>query len=135
MQVGQRQLAYAILRLTLGFVFLVYAVEKLMTGPLQFSESLQKDFSKVWLPPAGVYIFGLVLPFLELVIGLLLILGLFTKFALILAGGLLVVLTIGLATLGNPGGVAHNLIFSIIIFLLLYHAEENGLCLDRIERK
>lgn len=135
MNVDQKAVGYAILRTTLGFVFIFYGLEKSRSGASQFANVLQKDFSGTWLPPAFIHAFGLTLPFFELGIGLLLFLGLFTKLALILAGLLLAVLTAGLAVLGNSGGVAHNLIFSMIVFWLLVHAEQNELSLDRLRSK
>lgn len=131
MSFNHRSVAYALLRIAVGFVFLFYGIEKLRSGILPFAQGLEKDFAKTWLPSATVYFFGLVLPFLEVIIGTLLILGLFTRLAAVFGGIVLTVLTTGLVIAGNSGGVAHNLIYSIIFFLLLYHADENGFCLDR----
>jgi len=131
MSFNHRSVAYALLRIAVGFAFLFYGIEKLLGGILPFAQGLEKDFTKTWLPSTTVYLFGLVLPFLEVIIGSLLILGLFTRLAAVFGGIVVIVLTTGLIISGNSGGVAHNLIYSVIFFLLLYHADENSLCLDR----
>lgn len=131
MRFHHRSVAYALLRIAVGFVFLFYGIEKLRSGILPFAQGLEKDFSKTWLPSPTVFLFGLVLPFLEVIIGSLLILGLFTLLAATFGTLLLTVLTTGLIISGNSAGVAHNLIYSIIFFLLLYYADDNGFCLDR----
>ena len=114
-----------------GICFFVLRHRKTAQRDFAVCSGLEKDFAKTWLPSATVYFFGLVLPFLEVIIGTLLILGLFTRLAAVFGGIVLTVLTTGLVIAGNSGGVAHNLIYSIIFFLLLYHADENGFCLDR----
>ena len=129
-----RTIAHALLRLTLGFVFLFYGVGKLQTGLVSFGQGLEKDFATTWLPARAVYVFGLLLPFLEVMVGVLLVLGFLRLFTLTFAGGLIVILTSGLAISGNPGGVAHNMIYALLIFLLLRHFEDDEICLDRVRR-
>src|SRR5579859_7335951 len=91
-----RWLAYAILRVTLGGVFLFYGVGKFVVGLAATAQWFQDGFAKTWLPPASVYAFSLALPFFEVTIGVLLILGLFTRYAAAVAGLLIMALTIGL---------------------------------------
>jgi uncharacterized membrane protein YphA (DoxX/SURF4 family) len=128
--IDHRVLGYAVLRATVGAVFLLWGVGKLQAGPFVFAQGLQDDFARTWLPPFLVYHFGLALPFLEVAVGSLLILGLVTLFALAGAGLLVLALTAGLVVAGNAGGVAHNLAYTIALYLLLRHHEENGYSLD-----
>jgi len=121
--------------MTLGFVFLLYGLGKFLGGIFAFAEGMQKDFSSTWLPARMVYVLGLTLPFLELLFGALLILGLLRTLAISCGGVLIIILTAGLAISGNPGGVAHNLIYSLVVFFLLSHIEDDRLSLDRLRRQ
>ena len=132
--INPRSAAYLSMRLTLGFVFLFYGVGKLQTGMTSFGQGLEKDFASTWLPTRAVYVFGVLLPFLEVMVGVLLVLGFLRFFTLAFAGSLVVILTSGLAISGNPGGVAHNLIYALLIFLLLRHFDDDEICLDRVRR-
>lgn len=134
MKLTNRQLAYALLRAAIGFTFFFYGFGKVHGGVGQFVQGLEKDFSATFLPGFSIRLFGYALPFLELTVGALLLLGLFTKYAAALGGLLIIVLTAGLAITSQAGTVAHNLIYAIVLFLLIYHVDENGLCLDRAGR-
>jgi thiosulfate dehydrogenase (quinone) large subunit len=79
--------------------------------------------------------FSYILPFAEVLIGLLLVLGLFTVLALLLAGLLMIVLTSGTVVLGAADTVAHNVMFGLEIFVLLWAAEINHYAVDRLRRK
>ena len=82
------QLAYAILRLTLGVNILLRGLPRRPHLGL-FANGLVQAFAKTPLPPQVVRPFVLVLPLAETVVGLLLKLGLWTRFALV-GGGLLI---------------------------------------------
>ena len=84
---SDKALAYGTLRLSLGIGELMHGLVRL---PIlaTFAAEMAKGFEGAILPGGFVYAFGLVLPFLEALIGISLILGLLTKWAL-LAGSLL----------------------------------------------
>ena len=129
-----REVAYALLRLTLGTVFLTTGTAKFMMGIGTFAAGLQQQFAGK-LPTALVVPFGYALPFLEVTVGTLLILGLFNQFGLTLAGLLIIALTLGKVIEGDPATVAHNLSYAIIIFVLLWLADYNRFSVDRLRRK
>jgi thiosulfate dehydrogenase [quinone] large subunit len=130
-----RRCGYALLRATLGVVFFLYGVGKFLGGPAQFAAGLEKSFSQSFLPGSLVYAFGLVLPYLEVLTGLLLVFGIFTWLGAILAGLLLLPLTAGATIGGQSATVSGNLVFAVCVFLLLHHHEENALALDTLMRK
>jgi uncharacterized membrane protein YphA (DoxX/SURF4 family) len=125
-----RWLAYAILRLTLGCVFLFYGVGKFVVGVAVTAHGFQEAFAKTWVPPASVYVFSVALPFFEVTAGALLILGLFTRFAAAVAGLLIMALTTGLTIKGNSQDVAMNMGYAVALFILLHRVEDNGLSVD-----
>jgi thiosulfate dehydrogenase [quinone] large subunit len=126
--------AHALLRLTVGLMFLVYGISKLRGGLFAFSHAMVTSFEGI-LPLALVKPFVTVLPFAEITIGALLILGLFTRGALIAAGLLMAALTVGVTIRPDPPTVAHNVQYGVAIFLLLWSADRNGWSLDRLRAR
>lgn len=126
---NSREIAYALTRITYGLIFLFYGLGKFMMGLLNFVGGMNQQFSGK-LPAFMVMPFAYVLPFGELISGVLILLGLYTRLGLTLSGLLLVGLTFGLVILGNAEGVAHNLIYVLVNFVLLWFADLNRLSLD-----
>lgn len=126
--------AYALLRVTFGVVFLFYGIGKFMRGLGTFSGGMQQRFAGK-LPMALVVPFGYSLPFIEVLIGVLLVLGLFNSITLVLAGLLLMALTFGMVILGDTPTVANNLLYVLINFVLLYLAAQNTYSVDRMMPK
>jgi uncharacterized membrane protein YphA (DoxX/SURF4 family) len=87
-----REAAYALLRVTLGLVFLTTGIVKFVSGIGNFAAALQQQFAGK-LPMVIVTPFAYGLPFVEVTVGALLILGLFNVSALVIAGLLLMALT------------------------------------------
>jgi thiosulfate dehydrogenase [quinone] large subunit len=125
-----RSLAYAILRVTMGAIFLFYGISKFLTGFVTVAHGMQASFAKTWLPSQAIFLFTLVLPFGEVAAGSLLILGWFTRYAAALAALLILVLTVGLTVAGNSDGVAQNLAYAIGLFILQFLAEHDKVSID-----
>lgn len=132
MLIQHKNLAYVLMRLSLGLIFLFYGLGKLSMGSGIFAANLVKQFAQTPLPAPMVGLFGRILPFIEVTLGLLITLGLFTRIGLSLAAILLMALTVGLIFLQQPAGVAQNLIFSLAVFFLIFFSEHNALALERL---
>jgi thiosulfate dehydrogenase [quinone] large subunit len=130
---NHREAAYALLRVTLGVVFLFSGVGKFMGGVGNFAAGMEKQFAGK-LPSALVLPFAYALPFMEVAFGALIVLGLFSAVALVLSGLLLVALTFGTVMLSDFPTVAHNTQYALVNFVLLYFAEYNGYSLDQLRR-
>ena len=128
---NHRVIAYALIRITYGVIYLFYGIGKLMVGLSDFVGGMNQQFSGK-LPAFMVMPFAYVLPFGEVVSGALILLGLFTRVGLILSGLLLIGLTFGLVMLGQADKVAHNLIYVLANFVLLWFSDLNQLSLDRL---
>lgn len=126
---NSREIAYVLTRVTYGLIFLFYGIGKFMAGLSNFVGGMNQQFSGK-LPAFMVMPFAYVLPFGELISGALITLGLYTRVGLALSGLLLVGLTFGLVMLGRADGVAHNLIYVLVNFVLLWFADLNRLSLD-----
>src|SRR5207245_11150863 len=114
-----REIAYALLRLTLGIVFLFAGIGKFVGGLGNFVGTMNQHFAGK-LPAAMVMPFAYVLPFGEVTAGALILLGLFTRVGLTLSGLFLVGLTFGTVMLGDAPTVAHNLQYALVNFVLLW---------------
>src|SRR6266545_4635006 len=97
---NHRELAYSLLRATLGVIFLFAGIGKFMGGLGNFAGGMNQQFSGK-LPAALVLPFAYVLPLAEVTLGLLILLGLFTTLALALSGLLFIALTFGTVMLGD----------------------------------
>jgi thiosulfate dehydrogenase (quinone) large subunit len=132
---GNVTIAYLLLRLTLGVVFLFYGIGKLRMGLGVFNQRLVDRFEASLLSAWSVSAFAWVLPFVEVVVGALLVLGLFTRWALVAAGVLMAALAMGAVIEPNPPTVAYNLIYATIIFLLLIFVPADHWSLDTLVRR
>src|SRR5580700_8761940 len=97
------KLGYMLFRLTLGINFLLHSFVR--WGNLeQFVNGLVADFAHTPLPAASVRVLAYVIPFWEPIVGVLLILGLLTRGALVLGALLLAVFTLGSACTPERNG-------------------------------
>src|SRR5262245_20296034 len=131
---NSRNIGYALTRITYGVIFLFYGIGKFMAGLSNFVGGMNQQFSGK-LPAFMVMPFAYVLPFGELISGSLIMLGLFTRAGLVLSGLLLIGLTFGLVMLGQADKVAHNLIYVLVNFVLLWFSDLNRLSLDGLFAK
>ncbi|HEX9422331.1 MAG TPA: DoxX family protein [Pyrinomonadaceae bacterium] len=131
--ITQREIGYALLRLTFGVVFLFSGIGKFRGGIGNFAGNMLQQFSGK-LPAVLVQPFAYVLPFAETILGALIVLGLFTTVALSLSGLLLVALTFGTVMLGEFPTVAHNVQYGLVNFVLLWAFAYNRYSLDQAIR-
>lgn len=126
-----RTLAYTLLRFTFGLLLLTYGLNKVLIGPGTFAEGLGARFSESWLPEGLVLVFGHVLPFLEVSLGILIMAGLFNVLALSVAALMMMALVFGAVAEPNPPTVANNTLFTLVTFVLLWLSDYNHVSLDR----
>jgi thiosulfate dehydrogenase [quinone] large subunit len=112
-----RALAFAVLRLTLGINIGLHGVQRFphLTG---FAEGVIKQFAGI-LPALIVAPYAYALPFVEALIGLLLVLGVAQRTTLVVGGLLMASLTFGSALRGEHDVLAEQLGYEIVYFLLL----------------
>ena len=127
----RREIAYALLRVTLGVMFLFFGIGKFTAGIGNSAAGMQQNFAGK-LPSILLVPFSYLLPFAEVAIGLLLVLGLLTVVGLILAGLLMLALVFGMVLQGQPPTVANNTLYALVIFILAWFADYNRFSLDRL---
>ena len=125
-------LAYLLLRLTMGINFIFHAVPRFIKGVGAFRDKIVADFSQTPLPSFFVCAFGTVLTYLELIIGILLTIGLFTRYALVAASLLVVALMVGTSFQQKWDVVASQLTYSVLFFILIWTQQSNFYSVDRI---
>ena len=128
---NHREAAYGLLRVTMGVIFLFYGIVKFRGGLTTFVGGMNQHFAGK-LPAMMVMPFAYILPFGEVISGLLIVLGLFTRVGLVISGLLLIGLTFGTVMLGDAPTVAHNLQYALINFVLLWLVDLNRYSLDSI---
>lgn len=130
-------IAYTLLRVSFGTNILLHGASRLLAGRGGFLAYLNHYFEHAPLMPKSFLpVFGTVLPPVEAALGLLLVLGLATRFALIAGALVMLILVFGtnLAQDWNVAGL--QLIYCFLYFYLLAHREWNGLSVDeRLFRK
>jgi thiosulfate dehydrogenase [quinone] large subunit len=131
-----RQLAYAVFRLTLGINILVHGAGRIFgPGAGAFATTTAAEFSKTILPAGLVHAFLFVLPFAELVLGALTTLGLLTRWALALGGLMIATLVFGTAMRSDWNTVGVQMIYAITYYFLLVHRASNRFSLDKLLEK
>ena len=130
---NHRETAYALLRITMGVIFLFYGINKFISGVGNFVGNMNQQFSGK-LPAFMVMPFAYAIPFAEVTAGALILLGLFTRLGLVISGLLLIGLTFGMVMLGQAPTVAHNLQYGLVNFVLLWLVDLNRYSLDSIFR-
>lgn len=127
--------AYALLRLTIGVDFLMHGLTRIGAGVDKFAATTVKEFQATILPEPLVQAFATMLPFVEGLLGLLLILGLFTRGALIAGNLVMVTLVFGTALRSEWNTVGLQLLYAAVYYILLTNIEHNGYAIDSRETR
>lgn len=132
--------AWALLfaRFVLGLIFFMAGVMKVFQlGPLEHARKYFLPFSDTFLPIWSLWAVGVTIPFVELIGGALVILGLRTRDALIALGCVLVIVTFGHllhdALFDFSGHVVPRL--ALLLFLLWCPREDDRFSVDRFFAK
>jgi len=123
-------IAYAILRLTLGVNIGLRGIVRIAHGPAAFAQGIVKQMEATILPHAAVYAFAATLVWVESAVGLLLILGLQTRLALIVGGLMMTLLTFGTMQIENFQNAWLQLTYALVFFVVLALRSWNLISLD-----
>ncbi|RZL57707.1 MAG: DoxX family membrane protein [Pedobacter sp.] len=125
---------YLISRLAIGLSFFGHGLVRLpkLEG---FSKWMMGQFEKSILPDALVLPFSYTLPILEFAAGLMILIGLFTKQGLLLAGAISLALIFGTTLIENWDALPSQLIHIAFISILLAYMPHNIYAVDKILKK
>jgi thiosulfate dehydrogenase [quinone] large subunit len=125
-----RALGYFILRLSLGVDMLMHYVVRTWGISKDFVPVTEKMFVGNLLPMSWVHVFLTVLPYFEGLLGILLISGLLSRWALTAEGLLVTVLMFGTALRSDWTVVSHQMIYILFVFILLAVEQYDYFSLD-----
>ncbi|RDC54122.1 DoxX family membrane protein [Pedobacter chinensis] len=126
--------AYLMSRLAIGLSFFGHGLVRL-PKLANFSHWMTGQFSKSFLPEVLVIPFSYILPFAEFIAGTLIILGLFTRQGLLLAGLISLMLIFGTTLIENWEALPSQLIHVAFLSVLLAYLPLNSYAVDHIIKK
>jgi thiosulfate dehydrogenase [quinone] large subunit len=135
MRLNNRQLAYTLLRIALGVNFAGHGLIRIHNGVAAFAQTTAEHLAKSPLPQSLTYAFSYAIPFIEAILGLTLILGVFTRASLIAGAAFMMLLTIGVTANQQWDIAGQQLLYSLVFFLLLFLLEYNQFALDTALRR
>jgi thiosulfate dehydrogenase (quinone) large subunit len=125
-----RRLAYALLRAVVGLNLAMHGIARMLSGAHAFAESMVKMFHAAPLPAWSVLSFGLALVWIEAGTGLLLLLGLATRWTLLAGLLTMLALTFGTTLLQQWEIAGTQLIYAAIYAALLAFRRQNAYSID-----
>lgn len=129
----ERSWALLLARLVLGLIFFMPGVWKVFQlGPLEHARKYFLPYADTFLPLWSLWLVGVVVPFIELVAGVMLILGLRTREALVSLGFVLVIVTFG-HLLKEPLYEFHTHVIprlALLLFILLLPRGDDRFSMD-----
>ncbi|MGJ8657132.1 MAG: DoxX family protein [Akkermansiaceae bacterium] len=130
MKASDQTIAYTLARIGMGVNFAVHGLVRLpkLEG---FANYMTGNFEKTILPSALVKPYAYGLPIIELILGILMILGLFTRKAFIASALVMISLIFGTCMLENWATAGSQMVYLAYITVLLALREKyNELSLD-----
>jgi uncharacterized membrane protein YphA (DoxX/SURF4 family) len=125
-------------RLVLGLIFFMAGVWKVFTlGPAGHVQRFFLPFQHTFLPVWSLWAVGYTIPFIELVAGALVILGLKTRYALVGLGVVLAIVTFG-HLLEQPLYSLHEHVIprlALVLFVFLMPRDSDRYSLDHVLRR
>ena len=129
---SDRSLAYALMRVSFGVNLFMRGVMRIYSGTGGFAQGMLKQFEGTPMPPAIIQPFALTLPWVESLIGLMIILGLRTREALVAGSLMMMLLTFGTMVRQDFQIAFLQLAYVIVFFLLLALRSWNLIAIDAI---
>jgi uncharacterized membrane protein YphA (DoxX/SURF4 family) len=135
---SNRAWALVFARLVLGLIFFMAGVNKVFEqGPLEHARQWFLPYRDTFLPVWSLWAVGTIIPFVELIAGGLLILGLRVREAAIALGAVLVIVTFG-HLLKEPLYALHEHVIprlALTVFLLALARSDDRFSLDHLLRR
>ncbi|ATL46987.1 DoxX family protein [Chitinophaga caeni] len=95
-----------------------------------FSGWMMKSFEQSWMPAPAVQAFSYALPIAEFIVGLLLVLGLFTRQALVAGAIVMLLLIFGTTVVENWEALPAQLVHLAFFAVLLHFLSSNSFAMD-----
>ena len=129
-------IAYTILRVSFGANIMLHGVSRILMGHDAFLAYLTHYFEKAHYVPVGLLsVFATVQPWVETILGLLLMIGLATRFSLIAGGLVIMALVIGTNLAQDWLVSGLQLIYAFLYYYILVHVDQNRYSIDALTRR
>ena len=121
----EQRVAYVMLRVVAGMDFFGHGFARIFTGTRLggFAHWMVGDMAKAPLPANLVLAIGYVVPWAELVLGLMLLFGVGVRFALVTALLLMLLLMFGITMKQDWTVAGDQLLYSLVLAVLLFARE------------
>ncbi len=121
--------AYTLLRIVTGINYFNHGATRIFNLP-GFIDAMVKTMQDSWIPESLIRINAALVPPVELAIGLLMIIGLLTRQALVICFVLMAILMYGITIIQNWDTASSQLIYNIVLFILLAGLNFNQVSVD-----
>lgn len=125
-----KAIAHVLLRITLGIDLFIHGMTRIFGDYTGFVDKILKDFQDTILPHFSLSLFGWSLPLIEVLVGFLLLVGLFTRFAAILGALLIAVLVFGTGLKQNWNIVGIQLVYALIYYFIIQNLQYDRYSID-----
>lgn len=122
-------IAYTLLRLSMGINIFLHGAVRIPKLP-EFEGWMQGLYSDSILPSIFVKFFGYGIPVLEVLIGVFILLGLFTQKAYLAGASLILVLIMGSCLIEKWDWAGIQMIYALFYFCLISFTKLNKISLD-----
>jgi thiosulfate dehydrogenase [quinone] large subunit len=130
LELRNKQMGYALLRAVVGVNLMMHGISRMVAGPGVFAAKLVMQFEHAPLPAWSVWLFGLMLPTIEGLLGLLILLGLRTRATLVAASLLIMLLTFGSSLLQDWTITGIQLTYGLVYSALIFLHQHDGWSID-----
>lgn len=128
---GDVSLAYVLLRVVVGINYFNHGFTRMGNIP-GFMDAMVGAMEGAWMPEPLVRLTAFFVSPVELIFGLFLILGLFTRLSLVVLFVLMAILMYGVTIVQNWDSASSQLIYNIVLFILLAGHGYNRWALDDV---
>ena len=127
---NDKMLAYALFRLFMGINMFMHGAVRVGPNYGAFVAATREQFAATWLPVWLVTLEARIIPGVEVAVGLLMLIGYKTRWAIVAGMILLSTLLFGMVVLQNWEIVSRHLIYALSFYVLLHNLEFNAFSLD-----
>jgi thiosulfate dehydrogenase (quinone) large subunit len=125
LQMSNKKLAVLLLRFVTGINFLMHGAVRVFGDYSGFADGMANDFSDTFLPAFSVRLLGYAIPIIELIVGVILIVGYKLRLGLVLGFLLIATLIFGMSLLQEWGVVGSQMIYALGLFFILYFQDDD----------
>ncbi len=133
--VSNIRIGYFLFRITIGVNIFFHGFMRLLTGLSVWEVPTAAAFTDTYLPMPLVHLFLYTLPFVEVVLGTLMTLGLFTRWAMIGGAVMMLLLVYGNTARQEWGTVGNNMLYALYFWIMLALQPYDWLALDNRRSK